>query len=585
MSDIPAPRSAAGSSNFEAVLRNARLVSGLVMMVFVVTHLANHALNLISLEAAEAGRQVFIAAWRNPPATVLLYGSLLVHFVLVLVALHRRRTLVMPPREAAQVLLGLLIPLLVAEHVVGTRLLHEMYDVRDDYEYVVRALWIDTPAVGVRQAVALVVIWAHGCLGLYFWLRYRRWYPSAAPWLLIVAVLLPVLALLGFAHAGQTIAAMGAPVGDAIDPAVFDDAIATKNRIDQAVYFGFIAIVAAVLIGRIARDRIERLNLIEVDYPGGQTVRVPKGYSVLDASRLGGIPHYSVCGGRGRCSTCRVKVIGGLEGQPEAGQIERATLTRISAEDDVRLACQFKPIDDVSVMPLLVPRHEQHQPVATPSAAPGHEHVIAVLFCDMRNFTSIADQRLPFDIVFLLNRYFAIVGEAVEKAGGRLDKFIGDGAMALFGLEATPGEATRQALAAARAIVAGTARLSDELAGEISRPLHVAIGIHVGPAIVGSMGFGTTMGVTAIGDTVNVSSRLEAAAKEFDADMVISEAAAKLSGLDFATAEQREIDIRGRAHPLGVYVLGRGIPIPAEALATHPAAQPKPRRRKPMDLA
>jgi len=234
----------------------------------------------------------------------------------------------------------------------------------------------------------------------------------------------------------------------------------------------------------------------------------------------------------------------------------------------------------VRVMPLLVPRHEQNQPIAIKSAAPGREQIVAVLFCDMRNFTSIADQRLPFDIVFLLNRYFAIVGEAVETAGGRLDKFIGDGAMALFGLEATPGEASRQALAAARAIADGTARLSDELAGEISRPVHVAIGIHVGPAIVGSMGFGMTMGVTAIGDTVNISSRLEAAAKEFDADMVISEAAAKLSGLDFSTGEQREIDIRGRARPLGVYVVGRGVPIPAEPLPPRAATQPKPGRRQ-----
>ena len=160
-------------------------------------------------------------------------------------------------------------------------------------------------------------------------------------------------------------------------------------------------------------------------------------------------------------------------------------------------------------MPLLVPRHERSAPVQIRPSAPGHEQVIAVLFCDMRNFTTIADQRLPYDIVFLLNRYFAIVGEAVEKAGGRLDKFIGDGAMALFGLESAPGEACRQALAAGRAIIAGAARLSDELSGEISLPVHVAIGIHVGPAIVGSMGFGTTMGVTAIGDTVNISSRLE----------------------------------------------------------------------------
>ena len=91
------------------------------------------------------------------------------------------------------------------------------------------------------------------------------------------------------------------------------------------------------------------------------------------------------------------------------------------------------------------------------------------------------------------------------------------------------------------------------------------------------MGFGSTMGVTAIGDTVNISSRLEAAAKEFDADLVISEAAAKLSGLDFSAAEQREIDIRGRARPLGVYVVARGVAIPASRCRS--GARPKPGRR------
>src|SRR5919198_905832 len=167
-----------------------------------------------------------------------------------------------------------------------------------------------------------------------------------------------------------------------------------------------------------------------------------------------------------------------------------------------------------------------------PSAAePGHEKVIAVMFCDMRSFTALADQRLPFDVVFLLNRYFAIIGEAVAKSGGHLDKFIGDGAMALFGLAAPPGEACRQAVAAARQILEGVRHLSDDLAAELKTQIEIAIGIHVGQAIVGTMGYGDTTGVTAIGDAVNIASRLEATAKENDADLVISEAAAKLSGL------------------------------------------------------
>lgn len=546
----------------EAWLRNARLASGLVLMAFVVMHFLNHAVNLVSLEAADRVRVAFILIWRNPAGTLLLYGALAGHLALSLLALYRRRTLAMPVREWAQVLLGLAIPLLIVEHVIGTRALHEIYGVHDNYEYVVRSLWIANPQVGVRQAIAVVVVWAHGCLGLYFWLRYRSWYPRAASALLVVAVLVPVLALLGFASAGKEVMAMGAPRMEFIDPALADQAVATKVRIDNAVYAGFAVLIALVLVARIVRDQIERRNLIEVRYPDGRAVRIPKGYSVLDASRLGGIAHYAVCGGRGRCSTCRVRVIDGLAGQPEPGPIEAATLRRISADADVRLACQLRPREDLRVAPLLLPPVTAGSPLAATASDPGHEKVVAVMFCDMRGFTALADQRLPFDVVFLLNRYFGVIGRAVESSGGRLDKFIGDGAMALFGLETTPGEACRSALIASNAITEGVRGLNEDLAEELRATIKVAIGIHVGQAIVGSMGYGATMNVTAIGDTINIGSRLETAAKEFDAEIVVSEAAVRLSGLDLSGAEARQIDIRGRARPLGVLVVPRGAAVP-----------------------
>jgi adenylate cyclase len=145
----------------------------------------------------------------------------------------------------------------------------------------------------------------------------------------------------------------------------------------------------------------------------------------------------------------------------------------------------------------------------------------------------------------------------VEQAGGRLDKFIGDGAMALFGLNTTPEEACRQALNAAAAIVAEIEKLAAELADELALPLRIAIGIHTGPAVVGTMGYGRVRSMTAIGDTVNVASRLESAAKEFEAAIVISEPVANLSGADLAGIESREISVRGRALPLKVYVIPR----------------------------
>ena len=536
--------------------RTARLVSGLILMVFVIMHLGNLALALVSLDTAEAARHVFLAIWRNPLGTALLYGSVLVHVVLVLRSLYLRRTLVMPAREAAQIALGLAIPLFLAEHVIGTRIYHMMTGIEDNYHFVVRALWITTPWVGARQAFALIVVWAHGCIGLYFWLRYRTWYPAAAPWLLIAAVLVPVLALLGFADAGKTLQLIDSPpLPPSVDQALIAPALERKDMMVDAIYAGFAFLVAALFALRALRHASERRNLIEVRYENGQSVRVAKGSSVLEASRIGGIPHYSVCGGKGRCSTCRIRVTAGVADLPPPGPLERVTLSRIHAGPDVRLACQLRPTHDLAVLPLLAADRERTLPSGARQATPGREQEIAVLFCDIRSFTALADHRLPYDIVFLLNRYFAIVGKAVEQSGGRLDKFIGDGAMALFGLETSTADACRQALAASAAILADLDRLSEELAAEIPAPLKVAIGIHAGPAIVGAMGYGGTMHVTAIGDTVNVASRLESAAKEFNAAIVVSDAAVALSGLDLSGYEVREIEIRGSTRPLHVRVV------------------------------
>ena len=439
---IPTPTKPAARLQWlasERSLRTARLASGLVMMAFVFMHLGNLSLSLISLETAEAGRLWFLAIWRNLPGTVVLYGALLMHVALVLRSLYRRRSLVMPLREAAQVLAGLAIPLLVAQHVIGTRVFHELTEVPDTYEFVVRALWITSPGVGLTQAIALVVVWAHGCLGLHFWLRYRAWYPTAAPWLLIAAVLVPVVSLLAFAHAGQLVALMERqPLPDSVDQSLIPGALDTVYALIDATYVFFAALVAGLFALRTLRRRRERQNLVEIRYESGQSVRVPSGHSVLEASRIGGIPHYSVCGGRGRCSTCRVRVTGGVEDQPVAGPVEELTLTRINAGPDVRLACQFRPVHDLTVMPLLAAGSSAPGRSAA-ARPPGREQEIAVLFCDIRSFTALADHRLPYDIVFLLNRYFAVVGKAVEQSGGRLDKFIGDGAMALFGLGTTEG--------------------------------------------------------------------------------------------------------------------------------------------------
>ncbi|TAU71970.1 adenylate/guanylate cyclase domain-containing protein (plasmid) [Rhizobium ruizarguesonis] len=550
----------------ERTIRRARLGSGLVIFIFVLLHLSNHAIGLISVAAADKAAHLFLAIWRNPLGTAIFYSSVLTHIALVLRAIYMRRSLVMPKGEMAQIVLGLLIPLLLLDHVIGTRIAHEFYGYIDDYETVVGMLWIRNPANGARQALGVVAVWIHGCIGIHFWLRYRSWYPDFAPLLLALAILVPVLSLLGFVEMGRTLA--DPSYQQSMTVSAYKEGINTRYAsnpevhrqvamIRAGLYGAFSASLLIVVAARARRKLKERLDQVAVHYPGGEVIRVPRGFSVLEASRLGGLPHYSVCGGKGQCSTCRVQILGDYDSLPAPDKMEETTLRRINAGPDVRLACQLRPNRDVAVAPLLVPAIEAALPANSQETSPGREREIAVLFVDIRHFTTMTETRLPFDVVFLLNRYFAIIGKAVEQSGGRLDKFIGDGAMALFGLNTAPEEACRQALNAAAAIVAEIEKLAAELADELALPLRIAIGIHTGPAVVGTMGYGRVRSMTAIGDTVNVASRLESAAKEFEAAIVISEPVASLSGANLAGIESREISVRGRALPLKVYVIPR----------------------------
>ncbi|WP_017996807.1 adenylate/guanylate cyclase domain-containing protein [Rhizobium leguminosarum] len=550
----------------ERTIRRARLGSGLVIFIFVLLHLSNHAIGLISVAAADKAAHLFLAIWRNPLGTAIFYSSVLIHIALVLRAIHMRRSLVMPNGEMAQIVLGLMIPLLLMDHVIGTRIAHEFYGYIDDYETVVGMLWIKNPANGMRQALAVVAVWIHGCIGIHFWLRYRSWYPDFAPLLLAIAILVPVLSLLGFVEMGRTLA--DPSYQQSMTVSAYKEGVNTRYAsnpqvhrevamIRAGLYGAFSASLLIVVIARARRKLKERLDQVAVNYPGGEVIRVPRGFSVLEASRLGGLPHYAVCGGKGQCSTCRVQILGDYDSLPIPDKMEQTTLKRINAGPDVRLACQLRPNRDVAVAPLLVPAIETALPANSQETSPGREREIAVLFVDIRHFTTMTETRLPFDVVFLLNRYFAIIGKAVEQSGGRLDKFIGDGAMALFGLNTAPEEACRQALNAAAAIVAEIEKLAAELADELALPLRIAIGIHTGPAVVGTMGYGRVRSMTAIGDTVNVASRLETAAKEFEAAIVISEPVASLSGANLSGIESREISVRGRALPLKVYVIPR----------------------------
>ena len=542
-------------------IRRTRLVTGSILFFYLTTHFLNHALGLISLDAMEAGRIWFLALWRNPIATTAFYGSLLIHFGLALWAIYQRHHLRMPFWETLQLLLGLCIPPLLATHFAGTRLAYEWFGVEDLYAKTVLALWHTTPVNGIRQALLIAIAWTHGCIGLFFSLRLRGWFPRYALVLFAAALLLPLLALLGFVQAGREVGFLMAQ-----NPAWIDQLKQATNasavgdgsdlvRVRDGIVYGFWSCLALVLIARVLRQLAARRSLIRISYPDGREVQVPRGFSVLEASRFAGIPHASVCGGRGRCSTCRIRIGTGLAQLPPPSAGEQRVLQRVGAPPAVRLACQLRPPVNISVMPLLPATAQASDGYAQPSYLAGQERTIAVMFADLRTFTGIAEQKLPYDLVFLLNSYFEAVGESIISAGGIVDKFIGDGVMALFGVESGPEEGCRQALVAASGMVERVNRLSESLQNELAQPLRIGIGIHCGPAIVGRMGYGPTVHVTAIGDTVNVASRLQDSTKEYGCQLVISAEVARRSGLETAQLVRHELTVRNRREALSIFVV------------------------------
>ena len=331
---------------------------------------------------------------------------------------------------------------------------------------------------------------------------------------------------------------------------------AALKQIEWTIYYTFGGALGAVLLARSVRRVLEhRRGTIRTSYPDGRQVTVPIGFTILEASRLGQIPHASVCGGRGRCSTCRVHVVAGLKAIPAASADELRVLERVGAPPGVRLACQSRPRGDVTVRPLVAPHAAPASSLVAPRSLVGNEQEVTVLFADLRKFTTLAERRLPYDVVFFLNRYFEAAGRAIERAGGVTNQFTGDGVMALFGVDTDPARGCRQALLGAQAMARSVAALSQTMAEELDEPLRIGIGIHTGPAVVGQMGYGVTVYLTAVGDTVHVASRFQDLTKQYQAQLVISEEVASRAGVDVSAFARHEITVRNRREPLAIRVI------------------------------
>ncbi|WP_166298474.1 adenylate/guanylate cyclase domain-containing protein [Bradyrhizobium sp. 2S1] len=538
-------------------LRQIRLVTGAIMFAYLISHFLNHALGNISTEALAIGVYYHTEFWQFLPVAITFYSACLVHTALGIWALYQRREFHWKTIEPLQLTLGLSVPMLIVAHVVGVRLGQTLYGQEKLYPQELYTFFISSPNRLWLMLAVLVIAWVHGCIGLYFWLRLRPFFTRAAPYLLAAAVLIPTLAMLGIYQGGR------ATMEDYQDPDWRREELSvqklgtaaqatTLEKITDRLTIGYLGLLGLVLLARGARALLERRGgMIALSYGNGRTLRVPKGLSVLEASLRYNVPHASVCGGRARCSTCRIRIIGDHAALPEPSPREAFVLHRVGTDDpSIRLACQLRPTSDLNFFQLFLPHTMSANAHAANPTRVGQERYLVSMFVDMRGSTQLAEKRLPFDTVFIVNRFLGAVSQAVLEAGGRPNQFIGDGMLALFGLTTERQVACRQALRAAALIAANIDELNQFLSHDLREPIRFGIGIHGGEVIVGDIGYRDHMVFTALGDAVNVAARLQDMTKALACEAVISDEVRVTAGLADDALPAQEVAIRGRNEPM-----------------------------------
>jgi adenylate cyclase len=557
--------------------RSIRLAAGLLMFTFATCHLVSHATGLFLLDAIQnVGHNILMAPWRTPNGLSLLLAAFLIHLGLGLTALYRRRHLRMPAIEAWQLGLGLTIPLLLAPHVSDARLGVLLYGLEDSYFRVLYSFWVVDPAVNLsRQLALLIAVWTHGCIGIHMWLRFRPWYQHHIRWFAGAAIGLPALAILGIINAGwDTVLRSAVVPGFAIAHGVAAPTQAAIALLALRLQIGYVALVVLVLAARAVRNASEQHRSgICIEYRAERRVRVPRGFSILEASRWANIPHASVCGGRARCTTCRVRVWRGLEGLPSPTHIEMEALKRIGASSGIRLACQVRPTADVAITPLL--------PVARAldglrlDLNGGRETSITALHIDLRNSVQLATGRLPYDALFIIDRYIQETTAAILAHDGYVTSIAGDGIMSVFGVHTDAATAARQAIAAAAAIWRAIDQVSADLADDIGTPLQFGIGLHSGLAVVGAVGAPDRASLQFLGDTGNMAARLQGLTKELACVVIVSAATVAAAGRRTPRWRHVELDIRGSDAKLSAFLVDRHEDLSADGLSsTGTAAMP-----------
>ncbi len=260
--------------------------------------------------------------------------------------------------------------------------------------------------------------------------------------------------------------------------------------------------------------------------PDNISTEISTDESILTAALRNGINHLHACGGSARCSTCRIQVVSGLENCNPRNELELKLADTHNFSDDVRLACQTTITGNVDIRRLLVDiedlkfstlNHKKLGPI-------GSHRKVAILFADIQGFTPMSERMQSYDVMYVLNKYFDFAGKIINANGGEINNYIGDAFLAVFGLD-DAGDEVFRAIKSGLEIQDNLITFAKTIEVNFNEEFKVRIGIHYGDAIIGMLGSRGTERLSVIGDTVNTAARVEAANKESDTFMLVSETA------------------------------------------------------------
>ncbi len=296
-----------------------------------------------------------------------------------------------------------------------------------------------------------------------------------------------------------------------------------------------------------------------ISLPDGVEFDANEGETLLESALRADLPLTHACGGRAKCSTCRIWVLDGLDTCPARTEAEQVLAGRLGLSDEVRLACQLRPGGDMRVRRLVLDETDlvmSSQLNRSAATRVGEVRDVTVFFSDVTGFTAMSETLSPYDVMYLLNRYFVQAGEIIERNGGHIDKFVGDGMMAIFGVDGQEDSPIR-AVNAALQTLAAIDRMKPFVMAMYDVDFDIRIGLHHGEAVLGSVGSLGHERLTAIGDVVNVASRIEAANKEAGTRFMISETLYNLVENQVEMRDFVRTRLRGTSERITLYEIER----------------------------